>query len=83
MNQRYEYWTWLSGFLAGGFAGAGAALLLAPRSGRDTRGRVGRKLRRAARAARELRDRDLVDRESALPGNGGRATPRDAAPSSE
>lgn len=78
MNQRIEYWTWLSGFLAGGIAGAGAALLLAPRSGRDTRGRVGRKLRRAARVARELRDRELVD-QSALAGNGGRAAPREPA----
>ena len=80
MNQRIEYWTWLSGFLTGGIAGVGAALLLAPRPGRETRGRVGRKL---LRAARQLRHRELVDRESALAGNGGRAAPSDAAPSSE
>jgi gas vesicle protein len=82
MNQRTEYWTWLSCFLVGSIAGAGAALLLAPESGRETRGRVGRKLRRAARAARDLNHR-VLDPDSALAGNGGRREKRneDAPPS--
>lgn len=75
MNKRTEYWTWLSCFLAGGIAGAGAALLLATESGRDTRGRVGRKLRRAARAARRLKHR-VVEADSVLAGNGGRGEKR-------
>ena len=82
MNERTEYWTWLCCFLAGGIAGAGAALLLAPQSGRDTRGRMGRRLRRAARSARELKAR-LAAAEPALTGNGGRPVPPggDVAPS--
>jgi gas vesicle protein len=82
MNERTEYWTWLSCFLAGGIAGAGAALLLAPGSGRDTRGRMGRRLRRAARSARELKDRTMRHG-SVLPDNGGARVKAsdDAAPS--
>lgn len=57
MHDRTEYMTWLLFFAAGGLAGAGAALLLAPQSGRDTRGRVGRRLRRATRALRRERGR--------------------------
>ena len=68
MHERNEYVGWMLFFVAGGLAGAGAALLLAPRSGRDTRGRVGRRLRRAARTARLLRDR--------APGTGERAPTR-------
>lgn len=51
MRQRPEYLMWMCCFLAGGMAGAGVGLLLAPQSGRDTRGRMGRRLRRAARSA--------------------------------
>lgn len=56
MHERSEHVTRILFFVAGGLAGAGAALFLAPQSGRDTRGRVGRRLRRAARKARALRD---------------------------
>ena len=82
MNERTEYMTWLCCFLAGGIAGASAALLLAPQSGRDTRGRMSRRLRRAARSARKLRDR-AVDQDPILGGNG-QSEPKsreDAAPS--
>ena len=46
-------------FLAGGIAGATAALLLAPRSGKATREIMERKLNGAADSARELRGRML------------------------
>lgn len=57
MRQRPEYLMWMCCFLAGGMAGAGVGMLIAPQSGRDTRGRVGRRLRHAARSARDLRRR--------------------------
>ncbi len=44
-------------FLAGGIAGATAALLLAPQSGKDTRAMMGRKLNDTADSARELKGR--------------------------
>ena len=46
-------------FLAGGIAGATAALLLAPQSGKVTRETMGRKLNDAAASARELKDRAI------------------------
>ena len=46
-------------FLAGGIAGAAAALLLAPQSGEVTREIVGRKLNDAAASARGLKDRAI------------------------
>ena len=46
-------------FLAGGIAGATAALLLAPRSGKVTREIMGRKLNDAADSARDLKDRAI------------------------
>jgi gas vesicle protein len=57
MNER----TSIVSFLAGGVTGAALALLLAPRSGEATRGRIGRKLRDSADSARDLTDR-LVER---------------------
>jgi gas vesicle protein len=48
-------------FLAGGIAGATAALLLAPQSGRVTREIMGRKLNDSADSARELKGR-MVDK---------------------
>ena len=48
-------------FLAGGIAGATAALLLAPQSGKVTRETMGRKLNDAAESARELKGR-MVDK---------------------
>lgn len=44
-------------FLAGGLAGAAAALLLAPRSGKATREIMGRRLDATAQSARGLRGR--------------------------
>jgi gas vesicle protein len=44
-------------FLAGGIAGATAALLLAPQSGKATREIMGRKLNDAADSARDLKGR--------------------------
>jgi gas vesicle protein len=44
-------------FLAGGIAGAGVGLLLAPRSGTSTRQMMARKMAGGADSARELRDR--------------------------
>ena len=46
-------------FLAGGIAGATAALLLAPQSGKVTRQLMGRKLNDTAASARELKGRML------------------------
>jgi gas vesicle protein len=57
MNERPSYLTWMFGFLAGGLAGAGAALLLAPSSGQASRGRIGRQLRYSAGSIRALKDR--------------------------
>jgi gas vesicle protein len=44
-------------FLAGGIAGAGVGLLLAPRSGRSTRQMMARTVVGGADSARELKDR--------------------------
>src|SRR5512141_2485627 len=44
-------------FLAGGIAGAGIGLLLAPQSGRATRQLMARKMSGGAESARGLRDR--------------------------
>jgi gas vesicle protein len=44
-------------FLAGGIAGAGIGLLLAPQSARATRQSMGRGMSGGARSARRLRDR--------------------------
>ena len=59
MHERSENVARILFLVAGGLAGAGAALLLAPQAGRATRGRVGRRLRRAARRARALREEPL------------------------
>jgi gas vesicle protein len=54
-------------FLLGGLAGAAAAILLAPRSGRETRELLGERLREGAERGRELggqvasRGRDVLD----------------------
>ncbi|MET0554427.1 MAG: YtxH domain-containing protein [Vicinamibacteria bacterium] len=74
MNERSDHATWMLFFLAGGLAGAGAALLFAPQSGRDTRGRMSRRLRRAGRSARDLAERTVRRGEEAaavIAGNGG------------
>jgi gas vesicle protein len=59
MNERVPYGTSILCFLVGGLAGATAALLLAPESGRETRQRMGRKAGQAAGSAREIRERVL------------------------
>ena len=48
--------SWMLAFLAGGVTGASVALLLAPQSGRTTRGMMRRKLSETADSARELKD---------------------------
>ena len=57
MNNRTTYLSPMLCFLAGGLAGAGVALLLAPQSGKDTRETVRRTLRETDDSARELKDR--------------------------
>lgn len=76
-------------FVAGGLAGAGVALLLAPQSGKATRDTMRRRLSSTAGSARHLRD-DLIrrgrearheaghridDAVSALAGDGGAKRP--------
>jgi len=56
-------------FLAGGIAGAGIGLLLAPQSGRSTRQMMARKAADAADSARELKDR-VVSRGEEIWGEG-------------
>jgi gas vesicle protein len=51
MDDRTAYFNWMLCFLAGGIAGAGVALLLAPQSGRSTREMMGRKLRASVEEA--------------------------------
>jgi gas vesicle protein len=57
MNTRMPYATSIACFLAGGVAGAAAALLLAPQSGRATRERISRKVADAADSARDMKNR--------------------------
>jgi gas vesicle protein len=59
MNDRMSHLTTIVSFLAGGIAGATAALLLAPQSGRDTRQAIARKAGGTADSAREMKDRVL------------------------
>ncbi len=56
-NGRSHWTSMLYFFLAGGLAGAGAGLLLAPQSGKATREGMRRKLHDTAESARALRDR--------------------------
>ena len=57
MNDRTSYLTPVLCFLAGGFAGASVALLMAPQSGEATREVMRKKLRETDIAARALKDR--------------------------
>jgi gas vesicle protein len=52
-------------FLAGGVAGVGVSLLLAPQSGKATRQMMASKLRGSADSVRELRDRVVTRSEEA------------------
>ena len=95
MNKRTDYLTCMLFFVAGGLAGAGGALLVAPASGQDTRGRMARRLRHAGRSARDLTERAVrrADRirgeaarrveeaTAALAGNGTKAPATSATPS--
>lgn len=92
MNHCRNYSTLMLCFLAGGLAGASAALLLAPQSGKATRESMRRKLRENADSARELKDRVVHTGEeirdeaasrvgraaSALAGNGADEVPASA-----
>jgi gas vesicle protein len=57
MNARSPYLLSTLGFLAGGIAGAGIALLLAPQSGKATREMMKRKVSDGADSVRSLGDR--------------------------
>jgi len=59
MSDRTSSSTWLLSFLAGGLAGAAAALLLAPQSGQATRQAMRRRLQETDEMARKLKDRAL------------------------
>ena len=58
MNDRMTYVASMA-FLAGGIAGAAAALVLAPQSGRATHDRMARKMAEAADSARATKARIL------------------------
>jgi len=57
MDDHSRYLSWTLSFLAGGLAGAGLGLLLAPRSGRNTRQIMRRTVRGGTDSAREIKDR--------------------------
>lgn len=59
MNDRMPYVTSIVCFFAGGIAGATAALLLAPQSGRATRETMTRRMGDTADSARGMKDRVL------------------------
>jgi gas vesicle protein len=59
MNDRTTYFAPILCFLAGGFAGASVALLLAPRSGKATREAMRHKLRETDGSARGFKNRIL------------------------
>jgi gas vesicle protein len=60
MNNRQSYLSSILCFLAGGFAGAGLSLLLAPRSGRATRQIIAGRLSEGADSVRAVRDRAVA-----------------------
>ena len=57
MNEQSPYLTSIACFLAGGIAGAGLSLLLAPQSGKATRQMMATRLKGGADSVREARDR--------------------------
>jgi gas vesicle protein len=57
MNERSMYLTSMLCFVAGGVAGAGLSLLMAPQSGQATREMMASRLTEGADSARALRDR--------------------------
>ena len=60
MNARSPYLFSTLGFLAGGIAGAGIALLLAPQSGKATRQMMARKVTGSAQSVRSFGDRMIT-----------------------
>jgi gas vesicle protein len=90
MNEQSTYVSPALFFLAGGIVGAGLGLLLAPQSGKTTRGMITHKLSGGADSVRELRDRVVTrgqeawdeatqrvgDAASALSGNTDRKVPK-------
>jgi len=65
MNERSPYFSSMFFFLAGGVAGAGLSLLLAPQSGKATRQMMASKVSGSADTVRELRDRVVTRGEEA------------------
>lgn len=79
MNDRRFYSTCMLGFVVGGLAGAGVALLLAPQSGRATRDAMKRSLHDTAASARGLKNRAVRRGESVRDEAGRRVTAAAAA----
>jgi hypothetical protein len=65
MNEQSPYLSSIVFFLAGGVAGAGLSLLLAPQSGKATRQMMASRLKVSADSVRELRDRVVTRGEEA------------------
>jgi gas vesicle protein len=65
MNERSLYLSSVICFLAGGVAGAGLSLLLAPQSGKATRQMMASRLKGGADSARGFRDRVVTRGEQA------------------
>jgi gas vesicle protein len=65
MNERSPYLTSMLCFVAGGVAGAGLSLLMAPQSGKATRQMMASKLNGSADSVRQLRDRVVTRGEEA------------------
>jgi len=65
MNERSQYLSSMFFFLAGGVAGAGISLLLAPQSGKATRQAMANKVSGSADSVRELKDRVVTRGEEA------------------
>ena len=65
MNERLPHLSSMLWFVAGGIAGAGISLLLAPQSGLATRQLIARKVSGGADSVRELRDRVVTRGEKA------------------
>ena len=65
MNERLPHLSSMLWFVAGGVAGAGISLLLAPQSGKATRQLIVRKVNGGADSVREFRDRVVTRSEEA------------------
>lgn len=67
MNEQLPppYFSFVACFLAGGIAGAGLSLLLAPRSGKDTRQLMASRLKGGAHSVRSIRDKVVARGEQA------------------